>query len=365
MTRSFTSAPNASTTRSPRWPAGARPVAGGTDLVVGARQGKAPLPEAIVAIDRIDGLRGEIVSRRARLVSARSSTHETIVADADRARAVHRARRCLGDRRLARDARAGHDRRQRHERLAGDGHRRARCCVSARRSTLRSAAGERTVALDELWTGPGTTVAAPSELLTECASPRRLPAPASCYVRLEYRRQMEIAVVGATAVVTRRRRRRQPMRGSHHRARADDPPGARGRGGAARAPTAAPRRSPPRRPPPRRRRRRSATSAARPTTAARWPRSSRRAGDRRRADARPRWAVPIPASPAMHGATEERPMKVTATLTVNGTGLPGRARPAREPAERGARGGRPHRLEGGLRRLRVRRLHDAARRQAR
>ena len=37
---------------------GARPVAGGTDLVVGARQGKAPLPESIVAIDRLDDLRG-------------------------------------------------------------------------------------------------------------------------------------------------------------------------------------------------------------------------------------------------------------------------------------------------------------------
>ena len=33
-------------------------MAGGTDLVVGARQGKAPLPEAIVAIDRIESLRG-------------------------------------------------------------------------------------------------------------------------------------------------------------------------------------------------------------------------------------------------------------------------------------------------------------------
>ena len=31
----------------------ARPVAGGTDLVVAARQGRRPLPESIVAIDRI------------------------------------------------------------------------------------------------------------------------------------------------------------------------------------------------------------------------------------------------------------------------------------------------------------------------
>ena len=37
---------------------GGRPVAGGTDLVVGARQGKAPLPDSIVAIHRLAELRG-------------------------------------------------------------------------------------------------------------------------------------------------------------------------------------------------------------------------------------------------------------------------------------------------------------------
>src|SRR5437588_12659963 len=36
---------------------GAHAVAGGTDLVVGARQGKAPLPESIVAIHRLEELR--------------------------------------------------------------------------------------------------------------------------------------------------------------------------------------------------------------------------------------------------------------------------------------------------------------------
>ena len=51
--------------------AGARPVAGGTDLVVGARQGKKPLPDAIVAIDRIDALRAVERDRRAGSASAR------------------------------------------------------------------------------------------------------------------------------------------------------------------------------------------------------------------------------------------------------------------------------------------------------
>ena len=37
---------------------GCRPIAGGTDLVVGARQGKAPLPEALVAIHELGELRG-------------------------------------------------------------------------------------------------------------------------------------------------------------------------------------------------------------------------------------------------------------------------------------------------------------------
>src|SRR5512132_4696450 len=56
MTPSFTSASTLDDALS-ALADGARPVAGGTDLVVAARQGKAPLPESIVAIDRIDGLR--------------------------------------------------------------------------------------------------------------------------------------------------------------------------------------------------------------------------------------------------------------------------------------------------------------------
>jgi len=68
--------------------------------------------------------------------------------------------------------------------------------------TLRSASGDRQVAVADLVTGPGTTVAAAGELLTEVEIPLPPDGTGSAYVRLEYRRQMEIAVVGATAAVT-------------------------------------------------------------------------------------------------------------------------------------------------------------------
>jgi CO/xanthine dehydrogenase FAD-binding subunit len=74
-------------------------------------------------------------------------------------------------------------------------------CIGAT-ATQRSPAGERTVALDDLWTAPGRTSARTDELLVALDLPRPAEGTGSCYVRLEYRRQMEIAVVGATAVVT-------------------------------------------------------------------------------------------------------------------------------------------------------------------
>ena len=77
---------------------------------------------------------------------------------------------------------------------------------------LRLRAAERTVAVADLFSGPGATVAAPDELLVAVDIPAPPRGTGSAYVRLEYRRQMEIAVVGATAVVDRRRRDRERRR---------------------------------------------------------------------------------------------------------------------------------------------------------
>ena len=60
----------------------ARPVAGGTDLVVGSRQGRRPLPDSIVAIDRIPELAGQRADPDGSLVLGALTSH-TWLASAD------------------------------------------------------------------------------------------------------------------------------------------------------------------------------------------------------------------------------------------------------------------------------------------
>ena len=199
MTRSFTSATTVDDALS-AMAGGARPVAGGTDLVVGARQGKAPLPEAIVAIDRIVGLHaieasdgglrlGALVTHRDLVMNEDVRMRYAAIADASAIVGSHatRAQGTIGGNVMnaspAMDTGA------------------PLLCFGAS-AILRSPTGERSVALDELWTGPGRTSARPDELLVSLELPAPASGTGSSYVRLEYRRQMEIAVVGAAALVT-------------------------------------------------------------------------------------------------------------------------------------------------------------------
>ena len=83
--------------------AGARPVAGGTDLVVGSRQGKQPLPEALVGSHRIAGLAtisdtgaglevGALVSHAAIVASDTIRADYTALADASMVVGSHATR---------------------------------------------------------------------------------------------------------------------------------------------------------------------------------------------------------------------------------------------------------------------------------
>ena len=179
---------------------GARPVAGGTDLVVGARQGKAPLPEALVAIHRLAGLDAIEESDRGLRLGA-LCTHRALAAHPavrERFTALADASAIVGSHATRAHGTIGGNLMNASPAMETGG---PLLCFGAT-VTLRSATGERSVPVEELFTGPGTTVATPGELLVSVDVPAAAPGTGSAYVRLEYRRQMEIAVVGATAVVT-------------------------------------------------------------------------------------------------------------------------------------------------------------------
>ena len=178
---------------------GARPVAGGTDLVVGARQGKAPLPERLVAIHRLDELRGiEDVSGGLRVGAL--VTHAALVAHPivrGRFTALADAAAIVGSHATRAHGTLGGNLMNASPAMETGG---PLACFDAT-VTLRSAGAERTIPVAELFSGPGKTVARHDELLVAVEAPAPAERTGSAYVRLEYRRQMEIAVVGATAVV--------------------------------------------------------------------------------------------------------------------------------------------------------------------
>ncbi len=178
---------------------GARPIAGGTDLVVGARHGKTALPDDLVAIDRIPYL-AEIGPGPGGLRIGSTVTHATLMTDP----------LVVGDFTALADAAAlvGSPSTRNVGTIGGNvmnaspamdtG---APLVVFGAVAHLRSPEARREVPVIDLWTGPGATSAAPDELLTGVGLPLPEDRSGSAYVRLEYRRAMEIAVVGAAARV--------------------------------------------------------------------------------------------------------------------------------------------------------------------
>lgn len=180
--------------------AGARPVAGGTDLVVGARHGKAPLPEQLVAIDRLTELKSVTVTPLGVSIGALVSHHDiethpvltTVYAGlADGSALVGSpATRHIGT--LGGNIMNGSPAMDTGAPLA----------VLGAEVELQSVRGSRRVPIEQLWTGPGRTSAQPDELCVAVHIPHPGDNSNSAYVRLEYRRAMEIAVVGAAAFVS-------------------------------------------------------------------------------------------------------------------------------------------------------------------
>lgn len=178
--------------------AGHRPIAGGTDLVVGTRQGKWSLPEDLVALDRIAELRGIDETPDGLRIGATTSHADLAAHPAIRERwtAIADAALIVGSPATRHIGTLGGNLANASPAAETSG---PLLCFDAL-VELRSTSGERRIALADLFTGPGRTSIAPNELIVAVDLPE-LAGAGSCYVRLEFRRQMEIAVVGATAVV--------------------------------------------------------------------------------------------------------------------------------------------------------------------
>jgi CO/xanthine dehydrogenase FAD-binding subunit len=180
--------------------AGARPVAGGTDLVVGSRQGKSPLPDSLVAIHRVEELRGITPTDGGGLRIGALATHEELVLDPvirERFSALADAAAIVGSHATRAQGTIGGNLMNASPAMETGG---PLICLDAT-VTLCSEQGSRRLAVADLFTGPGETAADPGELLAFVDVPPAGEGAGSCYLRLEYRRQMEIAVVGATAFV--------------------------------------------------------------------------------------------------------------------------------------------------------------------
>jgi CO/xanthine dehydrogenase FAD-binding subunit len=179
----------------------ARPVAGGTDLVVAARQGRKRLPESIVAIDRIVELQ-EARAEEGGLVLGALTTHAWLAADPDVRSgwtALADAAAIVGSPATRGTGTIGGNLMNASPAAETTGP----LVVFGATVILRGqGVGERRVAVADLATGPGRTAAAPGELLTAVRVSRPAPGSGSAYIRLEYRRAMEVAVVGAAVLVT-------------------------------------------------------------------------------------------------------------------------------------------------------------------
>ncbi len=176
----------------------ARVVAGGSDLVVQARHGR-DLPASVVAIHRIAELHG--IDAGDELALGALASHADICADPtvrSTWTALADASALVGSHATRNVGTVGGNLMNASPAMETGGP----LVVLGGRVELRSASGSRELGVEELWTGPGRTAAQPGELLTRVIVPRPAERSGSAYVRLEYRRAMEIAIVGASASAT-------------------------------------------------------------------------------------------------------------------------------------------------------------------
>jgi CO/xanthine dehydrogenase FAD-binding subunit len=174
--------------------AGGVPVAGGTDLVVAARSCRRPLPDALVSLHRLDELRGISIAGDDELEIGALATHGEL----ERSELVRAGWPALADAAALVGSPA-----TRHVATVGGNLANASPAMELgsplliHEARVETSAG-RALPVPDFLRGPGETALREGELITRIVVPN--PA-AGAYVRLEYRRAMEIAIVGAAALL--------------------------------------------------------------------------------------------------------------------------------------------------------------------
>lgn len=175
-------------------------VAGGTDLVVADRSGKKALPEEVVAIHRLMGI-DRIVVTQGGIQAGALVTHEQI----ERSPEIRARYTALADASALVGSPA-----TRHAGTIGGNIMNASPAIETggpllvfdASVELQGQGGRRTVPYADFVRGPGLTDRRPGELLTAVLLPGLPPGRVgSAYLRLEYRQAMEIAIVGAAALL--------------------------------------------------------------------------------------------------------------------------------------------------------------------
>jgi CO/xanthine dehydrogenase FAD-binding subunit len=179
----------------------ARIVAGGTDLVVGARSGKGALPDRLIAIHHLRELAGIETAAAGALKIGALATHGDIESSA----LIAASWTALSDAAALVGSPA-----TRHLGTVGGNVCNASPAMELGSPLLifdssvelASTHGFRSVPFGSFVTGPGRTAAQPGELVTAVVLPAMEPGRrGSAYLRLEYRQAMEIAIVGAAALI--------------------------------------------------------------------------------------------------------------------------------------------------------------------
>lgn len=176
-------------------------VAGGTDVVVNHRSEKRPLADVVIGIHRLSELSGIREANDGSMCLGALTTYASLLSStaiATRLTALADACEIVGGPSTRHVGTLGGNIVNASPAMDAG----APLLVFDATTDLRSRSKTRQVPITELWTGPGESVIGDDELLTSVTVPSLPARSGSAYLRLEYRRAMEIAVVGAAAAVS-------------------------------------------------------------------------------------------------------------------------------------------------------------------